>query len=916
MSFVTPGFLWALPLAAMPILFHLFSRKRDTVPFSDLTLLRQIYARAQPRMRLRQWLLTLARCGILFFLVLAYSGPVPRAPSRGAGPGASASEGIDLVLLLDNSYSMGFRERGKTRFELVKADGVELLKGLQNFDRVAVAVFSDKVEGALQWHTPAGAIATLARARLGFGVTDYAPALAAAQEFLVKVSGRRSVVLVLSDGARHGLRSALPTLDPGLIWLGLRWPGAPGNEAILSAGPAAQSNARQPLLAVRIRGAGQGGLELRSEGRRLADVALKAGAAEQNVKLPLPAKAMQEESSWFGQASLRPDALAADDVYYYSFRHAARRKALFLYGNPAFFKAPNAGFFIKELFDSTRESLLEYDADFLELDQLGAAHLADYRLVILADFKAVAAPAAWQLERFVRGGGGLFILAGARVSATGFDAINPWLPGQYGALVNGEGPGIKPSAPQISKLWRGFDLDKIRVDRYYLLQARPGAAVDFKSATGYPLLVSGSHGQGRVALWASALDLSWSNLAVKPAFAAWVEAVMENLSAEAPQARSESLDVKVGAPLIHRWPLDKPAPASVALRGPEGRETTLWLKDRRIEYGRTLTPGLYMLTEHGSGRRSITAVNLDRGTGESDLTALENPPWRPIPSDALISGFALRVYGRNARGAALFLVALLLLLEMFLVLPKPAAALILLPLFLVSKPAAAQQADRFVWAQLKLGAQWDPYPAVAPQALEMLSTFTSVLVARDRRTLTLKDKALFSSPLVILAARQAPPPLDDVERASLRDYLLAGGMLWIDDSSGADMSTLDGWVRRTLLEVLPEGELSPLSNDHVLYKTFFLLRGPAGRVMVRDRLEGLSWSGRTAVIYSRNDIHGAWAKDALGRPLYPCSPGGEAQRQKAKRLTINIIMYALTGNYKEDAVHQPYLLQKMRSSSP
>jgi hypothetical protein len=127
---------------------------------------------------------------------------------------------------------------------------------------------------------------------------------------------------------------------------------------------------------------------------------------------------------------------------------------------------------------------------------------------------------------------------------------------------------------------------------------------------------------------------------------------------------------------------------------------------------------------------------------------------------------------------------------------------------------------------------------------------------------------------------------------------------------------MDRWVRKTLPQVLPESELAPLPPDHVLYKTFFLLRGPAGRVMTRESLEGVSWSGRTAVIYSREDILGAWAKDALGKPLYSCVPGGEAQRTRAKRLTLNIIMYSLTGSYKADAVHQPYLLQKMRSGIP
>ena len=141
-------------------------------------------------------------------------------------------------------------------------------------------------------------------------------------------------------------------------------------------------------------------------------------------------------------------------------------------------------------------------------------------------------------------------------------------------------------------------------------------------------------------------------------------------------------------------------------------------------------------------------------------------------------------------------------------------------------------------------------------------------------------------------------------------------MLWVEDTSGLQSGSFDRWVRGTLKAALPEAELAALPGDHVLFRTFFLLRGAAGRTMVRGTLEGATWGGRTAVVYSRNDLLGACAKDALGRPLLPCVPGGEAQRHSARKLTLDILMYSLTGSYKADAVHQPFLLQKMRSGAP
>jgi len=67
----------------------------------------------------------------------------------------------------------------------------------------------------------------------------------------------------------------------------------------------------------------------------------------------------------------------------------------------------------------------------------------------------------------------------------------------------------------------------------------------------------------------------------------------------------------------------------------------------------------------------------------------------------------------------------------------------------------------------------------------------------------------------------------------------------------------------------------------------------------------------TAIIIGSNDYAAAWAIDANGAPLLPLAPGGEDQREFAYRTGINIVMYALTGNYKSDQVHVPALLERL-----
>ena len=58
------------------------------------------------------------------------------------------------------------------------------------------------------------------------------------------------------------------------------------------------------------------------------------------------------------------------------------------------------------------------------------------------------------------------------------------------------------------------------------------------------------------------------------------------------------------------------------------------------------------------------------------------------------------------------------------------------------------------------------------------------------------------------------------------------------------------------------------------------------------------------------DYLAAWAVDERGRPIYSVD-GGDVQREMSTRFGVNLIIYILTGNYKEDQVHIPALLERL-----
>ena len=69
--------------------------------------------------------------------------------------------------------------------------------------------------------------------------------------------------------------------------------------------------------------------------------------------------------------------------------------------------------------------------------------------------------------------------------------------------------------------------------------------------------------------------------------------------------------------------------------------------------------------------------------------------------------------------------------------------------------------------------------------------------------------------------------------------------------------------------------------------------------------------GVSSVIIGSNDYAAAWAIDINGRPMFPIVTGGPHQRELAFRFGVNLVMYALTGNYKADQVHVGEILERL-----
>ena len=176
------------------------------------------------------------------------------------------------------------------------------------------------------------------------------------------------------------------------------------------------------------------------------------------------------------------------------------------------------------------------------------------------------------------------------------------------------------------------------------------------------------------------------------------------------------------------------------------------------------------------------------------------------------------------------------------------------------------------------------------------------------------------------------PAQDAINRIDA--YMKQGGTVVFDTRDAVEAMPGDGGASQTpgmlalrnILSSLDVPELEPVPREHVLTKTFYLLRDFPGRFN-----SGQTWvetlprgdededasrparggDGVSPIIITSNDLAGAWAIRPDGQPMLPLSPGEPRQREFAFRAGVNIVMYTLTGNYKADQVHAPALIERL-----
>lgn len=535
----------------------------------------------------------------------------------------------------------------------------------------------------------------------------------------------------------------------------------------------------------------------------------------------------------------------------------------------------------------------------------------DLAALVVADVPAVLGETADRLESWVEEGGVLVRFAGpalanAATENARYDDADPFLPVRLrdggrilgGAMSWGSAQELAAFPPESP--FAGLIVPSDISVRAQVL-AEPTLELAEQSwarlADGTPLVTGARKGKGWLVLIHTTANAEWSNLALSGLFPEMLRRLVglsEGMPAMAAKGALPPAEIMDGF-----GRLEPPSGAVTALADPALKRVS----PRN-------PPGLY-----GAGGTRV-AVNLGPLIGEP---ALVRAPTGVRLSQLGSSGTEIDLRpALLAAALALAILDLAIALGLRGLLWRGAAAMIVLGLVTVppakADPFALEAALETRLAYVRVGD--DSVDRISKAGLSRLSK-----VVADRSTAALgepmavdleADPVLFF-PLLYwpVTGQQSPPSAKAVEK--LNDYIRRGGLIVFD--TGPNGPDADPAKVQALARDLALPPLMPVGEEHVLTRSFYLLRELPGRfdagpVWVEDG-RGIDNDGVSPVVVGGNYWAGAWAVDEAGKPMFAVLPGGERQRELAYRFGINLVMYALTGNYKADQVHLPAIIERL-----
>ena len=936
LAFAQPFVLYGL--VALPVIWWLL---RLTPPrpqievFPPLQILARVL-KPEETPHKSPWWLTLLRLTLAALVILALADPIFR-PAQNVGSGGSA-----LALIVDNSWpaARDWDKRLATAERLINDAGDSGIP-------VVLALTVDAENAEIGPFDP-----ETARDRLRAALPK--PVSADRQMTFTKVAdaiaGLSDTTLAfLTDGFAgpdddEAFSKLLGSNIGRIVWV------APGN--LDTIGLTTADNQPQAMIISAIRAENDNAPRqftvhaLDDKGRPIAEATAVFGAGAQDAKAEL--KVPFELRNDFDAIVVEGENLAS--AIYLLDENARRRRVGLISASEADQGQP----LLSPLY-YIRNALSPF-ADLIEAETSDLAkavpELIDSKpaIVIMADVGILPVEARTKLIDWVESGGTLIRFAGPRLAAAeNDDDLLPvrlrlgeralggtlsWTEPQPVAEFPAQGPFFDLSPPQ-----------EVVVRRQVLAEPTPDIVERTWAslADGTPLVTGAKRGDGTLVLFHVPPEATWSNLPISGSF---VEMLRRVVQFSRNQGRIEqSADGKPATLAPYRM-----ISADGALVPPPPDARPLVLGGALPPVTITNPPGFY-----GSGE-GVVAHNLLDPAARFEAIA---KPQTTVPVTEIRYAFDEQ---RDLKGWLIAVAILLLCLDTLAVFwmsgvfarrvtattrgatAAAIGAVIVLGVGVHAFPAMAQNADA------KPG-DAEAIEAISLTRIAYVLTGDSAVDSISRAGITGLNRFLIEKtalepgeaagvdiavdelsfyPLIYWPVDPAAPMPGAGAIARIDAYMQQGGTVLFDTRDqyangfgalGASPATLR---LREILANLNVPPLEPVPPDHVLTKSFYILRQFPGRyadapLWVEASLDAQNSENRpvrtgdgvSSIMITAADFAGAWAIDQSGRPMLPTVPGSPLQRVYAYRSGVNIMMYMLTGNYKSDQVHLPILLERL-----
>jgi hypothetical protein len=515
MSFLAPLFFVGLAAIAIPVLVHLIQRERKRViEFPSLMFIQKIPYQSVRRRRIRHWFLLLMRAAAIALIVAAFTRPFF---PQGAAAIAAAGGNRELVILLDQSASMGYGDH----FERAREAARSVINSMGASDKATLVLFSRSAEESMRATSDRGRLeAALGTAKVTASATRYGPALKLAESILARSTLPRREAVLISDFQKSGWSGAedihfgdqirLTPMSvasdqeknisvPSITFARATFSGQ--DRITVSAGVSNRSS--EPVTNIPV--------TLEIEGHEIETVKANIGAnAATAVSF---AQFTLAEPTMRGSVKAGTDLLPADNIFHFVLSPEKSVSVLIIDGGDR----TDTSFYLTKALGIGNAPAFQVEA--VPVGRVSPAMLDKRAVVILNDTMLPPGLAGGALKRFVEKGGGLLLVAGERTTWPASET--DLLPAKIGAPVdrlNGRGGTLtidySHPAFEIFKAPRSGDFSAARVLRYRTLEVAPTERVLARFDDGTAAAAERHVGNGRVILFGTSLDDSWNDLAL------------------------------------------------------------------------------------------------------------------------------------------------------------------------------------------------------------------------------------------------------------------------------------------------------------------------------------------------------------------------------------------------------------------